>query len=524
MGALGYGYKIGREDIPAYGGSMDQQSAPSIGENMPALDGELQQVSNLTRQYYDKWFQMQNFAKAMHSNYGIDVTSPDFTSPTNMEANNVFMQGMADLYNQGNALKRGAKMENMYTNVAAQSPNITYQSTGPEGQIQGQQTLEDTRATAPLQRAQSIAIAYSTQAETDAANEELQALKDDAMRRAEDIVKTGDVQAIMNHAEQVKELEALKATYSSLDQQRINVARQRALDSGKKDLKTGRLNEVRWAKLGDLSKIKNRTNYEGNALHKYILYNPYDGTIKYRPNKDGAKSQYYNPEDDPNGTVANELFFNVGSNDKDVSGDELKNKGKYEVDDFEGNPLIEELDMYGKEWNQTVFVPAVNSFIDVVTDEPALINNLTNELKTMSRTQGFDLPPGGDAIRQAQVINPEEDYVSQGGEDITNISFDEGWGGVFGIGKRAPVLVIDIKHPEDGKKREIKLDLNAPEDLDYFNKIIIKNAGVFHQGNLLNNMLLNVGFKPTEIGSYGEDARNGYMTERYLEAHPQEDN
>lgn len=98
--------------------------AEQMGPAMGAPQTGLQQVDEATRGYYQKWGELQDFATNLWTNFGIDVTKPDFRSPEAMEAHEVYRKALADLRYQGDALKTGQEMLKMGYAAALRDPNV----------------------------------------------------------------------------------------------------------------------------------------------------------------------------------------------------------------------------------------------------------------------------------------------------------------------------------------------------------------------------------------------------------------
>lgn len=79
-----------------------------VGSGTPqipkAVEG-LQYVEGTTRDYYDKWANLKNFVNSAWTNFGIDVTKPDFANPEGLRMNEIYTKAVADLMFQGDQLK-----------------------------------------------------------------------------------------------------------------------------------------------------------------------------------------------------------------------------------------------------------------------------------------------------------------------------------------------------------------------------------------------------------------------------------
>jgi hypothetical protein len=68
-----------------------QPSGIPVPEGLEWVDGQTQNI-------YRKWGQINNFAKIMKTQYGIDVTNPDVTDPYQVQIAQAHQKGIADLY------------------------------------------------------------------------------------------------------------------------------------------------------------------------------------------------------------------------------------------------------------------------------------------------------------------------------------------------------------------------------------------------------------------------------------------
>jgi hypothetical protein len=85
------------------------QQAEQGGSVLGAPPSGLQNVDNVTREFYQKWSDLESFAQDMKARFGIDVTRPDFSSQEAMEAHEMFQKGVADLHYQTNRLDQAQK-------------------------------------------------------------------------------------------------------------------------------------------------------------------------------------------------------------------------------------------------------------------------------------------------------------------------------------------------------------------------------------------------------------------------------
>ena len=108
----GMTFLFGQEQpsLNAYNTQAQAEQIPfddMVGETLD----QLEQVEGMTDEYYAQWAKAKSFAKMAWQNYGIDVTSPDVDSPDQMNLHNMYLKSVANVRSMGNALKRGAQME-----------------------------------------------------------------------------------------------------------------------------------------------------------------------------------------------------------------------------------------------------------------------------------------------------------------------------------------------------------------------------------------------------------------------------
>jgi hypothetical protein len=83
------------------------QEAPMAG--VPVPEG-LQWVDGQTSNIYQKWGAINQFAKTMKTQYGVDVTNPDVTDPQQVQISQAYQKGIADLYMNIDKFKNSQKM------------------------------------------------------------------------------------------------------------------------------------------------------------------------------------------------------------------------------------------------------------------------------------------------------------------------------------------------------------------------------------------------------------------------------
>lgn len=79
--------------------------APPSQSAVPDPIEGLQYVENTTKDYYDKWANLKSFVNSAWTNFGIDVTKPDFTRPESIKMNEIYNKAVADIRFQGDQLK-----------------------------------------------------------------------------------------------------------------------------------------------------------------------------------------------------------------------------------------------------------------------------------------------------------------------------------------------------------------------------------------------------------------------------------
>ena len=147
-----------------------QEQGPDISGFIGKPNEGLEDVENLTSNYYSSWANLNSYAKAAWKNYGIDVTAPDFSDPAQQKFNMSFLKGVADLKARGNALQRGR--ENQVYNAKQRATNADFFQQDPiEGQITSSEGTGTTALTsADKEVAQYRDKIYNTKSEQRAAN------------------------------------------------------------------------------------------------------------------------------------------------------------------------------------------------------------------------------------------------------------------------------------------------------------------------------------------------------------------
>jgi hypothetical protein len=76
---------------------------------VPVPEG-LQWVDDQTGKIYQKWGELNQFAKTMKTQYGMDVTNPDYTDPQQVQISQAYQKGIADLYMNIDKFKSSQRM------------------------------------------------------------------------------------------------------------------------------------------------------------------------------------------------------------------------------------------------------------------------------------------------------------------------------------------------------------------------------------------------------------------------------
>lgn len=120
----GIGDQFQFQALPQQGGSPQMGGmggqAPSIGseaDNLEVVDG-------LTENYYNAYANLNNMAKSAWKKYGIDVTAPDLSDPSQQRFNRIFLKGLAQVKSLGNELQRGRENQLMKAELAAKQPDF----------------------------------------------------------------------------------------------------------------------------------------------------------------------------------------------------------------------------------------------------------------------------------------------------------------------------------------------------------------------------------------------------------------
>jgi hypothetical protein len=117
--SIAYQYKLPQQlpqDVEAgspirggLGGGGAQSQMLGLGGDIPVPEG-LQWVDNQTSDIYQKWGSLTQFAKLMKTQYGMDVTNPDYTDPNQVQISQAYQKGVADLYMKIDKFKNSQRM------------------------------------------------------------------------------------------------------------------------------------------------------------------------------------------------------------------------------------------------------------------------------------------------------------------------------------------------------------------------------------------------------------------------------
>jgi hypothetical protein len=108
--ALANTFLIPRNNQPVGSRSSGGRTPTSVNApSLPEPAEGLQYVEGVTRDYYTKWADLKSFVNSAWSNFGIDVTKPDFSKPESIQMHEIYNKAVADLMFQGDQLKTSQK-------------------------------------------------------------------------------------------------------------------------------------------------------------------------------------------------------------------------------------------------------------------------------------------------------------------------------------------------------------------------------------------------------------------------------
>lgn len=130
--ALSQTFKMPVSQVTGRGGGQGRygQEQEAQGSVLGAPPSGLQNVDNVTRDFYQKWADLESFASDMKMRFGIDVTKPDFSSQEAMEAHEMFQKAAADLHYQSNRLKQAQTDLSLANKAMAGSQGYRYSIEG----------------------------------------------------------------------------------------------------------------------------------------------------------------------------------------------------------------------------------------------------------------------------------------------------------------------------------------------------------------------------------------------------------
>ena len=108
--SIGYQYELPQR-LPQdqLGGGIGGGGGVPAQGGMGVPEG-LQWVDDKTGKIYKKWGELNQFAKSMKTQYGMDVTNPDFTDPNQVQIAQAYQKGVADLYMNVDKFKNSQSM------------------------------------------------------------------------------------------------------------------------------------------------------------------------------------------------------------------------------------------------------------------------------------------------------------------------------------------------------------------------------------------------------------------------------
>lgn len=92
------------------GGLSQQGAAMGGGGDMIPVPEGLQWVDDNTSDIYQRWGNLNSLAKSLKTQFGVDVTNPDYTDPQQVKIAQAFQKGVADLYMNIDRYKNDQKM------------------------------------------------------------------------------------------------------------------------------------------------------------------------------------------------------------------------------------------------------------------------------------------------------------------------------------------------------------------------------------------------------------------------------
>ncbi len=262
-GVLGNTFTIGRNaqqpasGIDPYALQQIQQIQQGQAPQETPMDG-LYEVEGMTKEYYDKWSSLNNFASEMY-NRGINVTKPDPLNPESEAAFRWYQKAVADLRRHGNALKNAQTYAQDYlkAKLSEHGQNIgTVQGFDPRSQILTPFDVVNTGETDMAKRINTdLAKSTNDPAERRALqgqiNDKVSGLKNEL---SELLLSGADQSAIEQKAAEIRSIQ--NATYNDTDRWKENQQNWRAkLGKEEKDDIT-RVKLVQEIKAGNYDALK----------------------------------------------------------------------------------------------------------------------------------------------------------------------------------------------------------------------------------------------------------------------------
>jgi hypothetical protein len=239
----------------------------------------LYNVRGTTKDVYNKFYKLKNFASSMWKNYGIDVTSTDFTSEFSMKANQLYQESIADLKYTMDGLKNDQRMlerdaakgnmrlaEGVDLEAGRYKPGQSFVQTGMSDNTKSvledyQQLISSKGAT---EEANKKLDSYKTKLQGDIAKAQRSGRKDlvDLYSR--------DLQAIQG---------AIYDSTKDRDRASIDAYRKARADQLEPDY-TGMWDVLNGVKNGDISYVEGLVDSKGNRAVTDARVNRTDGTLQ----------------------------------------------------------------------------------------------------------------------------------------------------------------------------------------------------------------------------------------------------
>jgi hypothetical protein len=260
-----------------------QQMTPQGG--VPVPEG-LQWVDGQTGNIYQKWGELNQFAKTMKTQYGMDVTDPDYTDPQQVQISQAYQKGVADLYMNIDKFRNSQRMmeEQMKRGGFIGEYDPSQQAYAEQvGKVEFQGVLPETESI--IESYQNV---YSDPATRDQADEFISKHRKELMDRIA-------VETNASRRDQLKRsLEALKG--AMLDRTKWMEIQERRIRRNREDMELSDQvfafnQEVKSLQAGDNQLLKQYL-FQGKPIYKDITDIDEDGNVSFK----AIEFSEYNPD------------------------------------------------------------------------------------------------------------------------------------------------------------------------------------------------------------------------------------